>query len=65
MSTPNKERKIAVHLSKLDWQVVMGCMLSHVERDRSAGDPVWIAGRHRVMHIVGEIALRLPKDEPK
>lgn len=61
MSTP--ERKLPVYLSKLDWQVVMGCLLAHVQRDRSLGDPVWAAGRNRIMHIVGEISIRLPKED--
>lgn len=59
------ERKIAVYLSKLDWQAVIGCLLSHIERERVASDPVWTVGRNRIRYIVDEIVAKQPKDANK
>lgn len=54
------DKKVAVYLSVLDWQVVMACLLWHTNNRQERDNPLWSAGKNRVMHIVGEISEKLP-----
>ena len=56
----SKEKKVAVYLSIMDWQVVIACILSHANQRPPVNDVLRDAGRNRAMYIVGEISSRLP-----
>lgn len=60
----SKDAKYAVYLSVLDWQIVMAALLWHCENRVERDNPLWTAGKNRAMHIVGEIAEKLPKSAP-
>lgn len=59
-----RDKKVAVYLSKIDWEIVIGTMMAHVERQPLTADAVWIAGRNRIRYIVDEIVAKLPKESP-
>lgn len=64
----NKDKKIPVYLTEIDWQAVLVCLLVHVEsRPPALGETVWTVGRNRLRYIADEIASKLPKraaDQP-
>lgn len=53
------ERKIAVYLSRLDWDAVDRCLKSHVDATTCDGKVLWGIGRERVQYIREQIAAKL------
>jgi hypothetical protein len=59
----NEDRKVAVYLCNLDWQLVINSLNDHVSRGAVGGKVLWEAGAQRAQYICKQIKARLSGTE--